>query len=105
MNNTSGAMFVVRKSDSVITSFIDDEAALLDASKGVYYSLNPCGRAIWEYIEESRKIDEIITYIKSVYDVDEKACTESVVALLAALLEYDLIQVGDANGNSCRLGA
>ena len=95
----------VRK-DSIITVAKDQvscdlagETAILDLKSGQYYGLNPVGARIWDFIQESRSVAEVLNAILSEYDVDARACERDLFALLEELQRKGLVEVKHATGN------
>lgn len=71
------------------------EAAILNLKNGVYYSLDPVGACIWDFIQEQRTVREVREMLLEEYDVDADRCERDLFALLSQLAENDLIDIID----------
>ena len=72
------------------------ETAILDLKSGQYYGLNPVGARIWQLIQESRMVSDVLNIIQSEYDVDAQSCERDLLALLAELQSKGLVEMKDA---------
>ena len=72
------------------------EKAILDLKSGQYYGLNPVGARIWDLIQESRSVTEVLKIILHEYDVDAVACERDLIALLEELHGKGLLDLKDA---------
>jgi hypothetical protein len=72
------------------------ETAILDLKSGQYYGLNPVGARIWELLQESRSVTDVLTSILDEYDVEAESCERDLLALLEELHGKGLLDVKDA---------
>ena len=84
---------VVVVSPNQVSCDLAGEAAVLQMSSGVYYSLNEIGTQIWKLIEQPRSIEDVCEVLLEEFDVDAERCQRSTLLLLEKLLEYELIKV------------
>ncbi|MGF9775905.1 lasso peptide biosynthesis PqqD family chaperone [Priestia aryabhattai] len=76
-----------------IVSDMDGEKVMLSIQSGKYFNLGAIGGEIWELIKEPTLIRNLVTTIKSQYDVDQDECEQQVTAFLNQLIEEELIIV------------
>ena len=72
------------------------DTAILDLKSGEYYGLNPVGARIWDLIQESRSVTDVLNIIVDEYDVEAESCERDLLALIAELQGKGLIVVKDA---------
>jgi hypothetical protein len=92
----AGAAFVV--SDRVLCRHVGDEVLLLHLSSGVYHVLNETAARMWALLENGCGIAAIAATIASEFDVDPESAADDVRALVARLLEENLIGHALATG-------
>ena len=78
----------------VVHETIDGETILLDLRKGLYYSLNASGSALWEYIGLSGDSESAIDLLTEDSKVDHDNVAASVNQFLNELIEEDLLVAG-----------
>ena len=72
------------------------ETAILDLKSGQYYGLNPVGARIWDLIQQSRSVTDVLNIIVGEYDVEAESCERDLFALLEELQGKGLVEVKDA---------
>jgi hypothetical protein len=75
----------------VINETIDGEAIMINLVTGNYYSLDTTGAEIWELLEQSVAVDDIITVLGLRYDAPKEIIHKAVDDLLTKLLREQLI--------------
>jgi hypothetical protein len=78
-----------------IVSDMDGEKVMMSIQKGKYYNLGSVGGAIWEGIHSPITVNQLITSLKKVYDVEYSECQEQVMSFLELLFNEGLIDIGD----------
>ena len=81
-----------RSTDSISTT-LDDEAIILNISKGLYSSLDPVGTSIWDALEVPSTFQQISDRILSEYDVTREQCAQDLLLFLKELRANKLIVV------------
>jgi hypothetical protein len=83
-----------RNPDAVYRSLRDGRGGvLLHLGSGQYHGLNQTGACLWELIDGSRTVTEIVAEFQSRHDAPD-GFTEIVEAFCRKLRERDLVQVG-----------
>lgn len=76
-----------------VSNVLGDEKIILDMKSGEYFGMNLVGADIWDYIQEPRKLDEIVAVLTNKYGIDQERCEADVLALLAELSDVGLIEI------------
>jgi hypothetical protein len=74
---------------------LDDEAVILSITKGVYYSLNPCGNRIWSLIQKPIKVGKVRDTLLEEFDIDQETCEKDLLSLLGAMKNEGLVVIED----------
>lgn len=83
---------IIRKKE-IIASDMDGETVMLSIETGKYYNLGKLGGVIWELLENSIKIQEIVNKLIEEYDVTRTQCEEEVISFANELYKQGLIEV------------
>lgn len=75
----------------VINETIDGEAIMINLVTGSYYSLDAVGGEVWELLEQSLSVDEIVAELGRRYEASEGVIRGSVEALLNQLAREQLV--------------
>lgn len=76
-----------------ISTYLGDEAVILDTSLGTFYSLEGVGARVWSAIQTPATIGVVHQELVSAYDVDPKCCKSDLLALFKTLSDAGLIEV------------
>src|SRR5437763_14861085 len=57
-----------------VSSRLDDEVAILELERGVYYGLSRVGVRVWDLIQEPMRVRDVEDRLVSEYDVDAERC-------------------------------
>lgn len=83
---------VFRKSPDVIERLIDGEAVLLNTNNGIYYSLESAGCFIWELLDGTRKISDIVACLCEEFDVSPECALNDAGRLFEDLCSEGLVE-------------
>ncbi|MCX7708892.1 MAG: lasso peptide biosynthesis PqqD family chaperone [Clostridia bacterium] len=83
----------VERKDGLVTTDLGGEIGMMHIERGMYYSFDPVGTRIWELIEESKNVEDIICSLLKEYEVEERVCQEQVLEFLTMLYKNDLINI------------
>ena len=81
---------VTKDNSQVIDRVVDGEALLIDLQTGNYFSLNAVGTRIWESLDGSRTVHDIIHMVVDEYDVDVERAEADVLTLVNDLISEGL---------------
>jgi tetratricopeptide (TPR) repeat protein len=80
------------KNDKVPWRVIEGEAILLDLDEGEVLRLNAVGAEIWNAIDGTRTVGEIVAHICRTFEVSQRRARRDVHRFLEQLLRYELVQ-------------
>jgi hypothetical protein len=83
---------VFKRSTQQVSCKINDEVAILDLDRALYFGLQGVGVHIWDALEEPRSLADLCASIQAEFDVSEAACRADVVQILASLEEERLVE-------------
>ena len=81
------------QSNGNIVSDMGGEKVMLSVNKGKYFNLGEIGGDIWELIEETTSVNQLVSVLMSKYNVEQSDCEEQVISFLELLLKEGLIEV------------
>jgi len=77
--------------DQSVSSDLAGERVLLHLESGVYYGLNEVGSHIWEALTETTTLQEVVTRLEDIYDVERSVLEDDVLDLVTDLLDAGLV--------------
>lgn len=89
---------VLKQSARQVSCNLNEEVAILDMDKSVYFGLNGVGAHIWAALAEPRSVSELRQSILEAFDVEPKACEADLLKFLGRLREEGLVEVVDGHG-------
>lgn len=84
---------VVRKSGSQVSCVLDDEVAILNLDRALYFGLTDVGAHIWEGLQEPRSVGEICDGVMTNFDVTAEVCRADVSRFLVSLRDAGLVEI------------
>ena len=87
------ASTVFRKTAQQVSCQIDDEVAILDTERSLYFGLQGVAVEIWSALDEPRSVAELCDRIVAAFEVSRAQCEADTLELLASLREQGLIEV------------
>jgi coenzyme PQQ synthesis protein D (PqqD) len=72
---------------------LDGEMVILQLDSGVYFGLNGVGTSIWNYIQEQRSIEDVISQMMVEYKVARTICEREILTLLQNMAAHGLVDV------------
>jgi hypothetical protein len=91
MSRLSLASTIAKDSDHIIDRVVDSEALLIHLSSGDYFSLDSVGTRIWENIDGSRTIQDLVDLVLEEYNVDRDQAVSDVLRLVEQLADEGLV--------------
>jgi hypothetical protein len=80
------------KSEKIPWRLIEEEAILLDLDEGEVLRLNPVGAEIWNAIDGTRTVAEIVAHICRTFEVSHRRARRDVDRFLKQLLRHELVE-------------
>lgn len=71
---------------------VGDEAVVLESSTGIYLTLNPSGRLLWQALERGATPGEMAGMLVEEYEIDEGRATQDVAEFLERLQARHLVE-------------
>ena len=84
---------MVERNQEIDASELDGETVMMDMERGNYFMLNPVGSRIWELIEKTVSVEEIIHQLREEYEVSLEECQEAVKEFLHELHHANLLHI------------
>lgn len=84
---------VFRKSARQVSCQIDDEVAILDTERSLYFGLQGAAVQIWDALDEPRSVAELCDRLVATFAVSRAECEADTIGLLASLQEQGLIEI------------
>jgi hypothetical protein len=86
------ASSVVRRAPHQVSCNLNDEVAILDLNKSLYFGLDAVGAHVWEALQEPRSVAQLCATVVDHFDVAPAVCQTDVVRFLESLREAGLIE-------------
>ena len=83
---------VLRKSSSQVSCVLNEEVAVLNVEKALYFGLQGVGAHIWDFLEAPHSVAEICEDVTAKFDVAPEVCRQDVLTFLGALQDAGLIE-------------
>ncbi len=83
---------VVRKSSSQVSCVLNEEVAVLNVEKALYFGLQGVGAHIWDFLEMPHSVAEICDDVTANFDVAPEVCRQDVLKFLDGLMGAGLIE-------------
>jgi hypothetical protein len=83
------------RADDLVSADLEGETALMSATAGKYYSLEPVGSRIWALLETPHLVAEICSVLLAEFEVDRERCEQELTTFLNDLAKENLIKVVD----------
>jgi hypothetical protein len=83
---------VLKQSTGQVSCNLNDEVAILNLDKAVYFGLEGVGSQIWQALEQPRSVEAICKLIVDDFDVDPAQCEADILKFLHNLQQAGLIE-------------
>jgi hypothetical protein len=84
---------VFKKAARQVSCQINDEVAILDMDRSLYFGLEGAGVQVWEALEKPRSIAELCDTLLETFDVSRAKCEEDVLELVSSLQQEGLLEI------------
>lgn len=88
----NGSSLLYKKSARQVSCRINDEVAILDLDRALYFGLQGVGVHIWDSLEQPRSVDDLCTSVMAEFEVSEATCQADVLQILGSLEAEGLIE-------------
>lgn len=93
MSERPSAQSIVVKSTEQLSCSLGEESAILNLKNCVYYTLDPVGSHIWNFLQEPRSIGKLRDSLLEAYDVDAEHCERNLLDLLEKMRAEELVEL------------
>lgn len=83
---------VVKKTSSQVSCVLNDEVAVLNVDRALYFGLQGVGAHIWDSLEQARSVADICDDVVAHFDVPPEVCRDDVTKFLTSMHEAGLIE-------------
>lgn len=87
---------VVTATKNHVSCALDEESAILNMEKSVYYGMNAVGTRVWTLVQQPRSIRAIRDTIVDEYDVSPAQCENDLLPLLEQMKAEGLLEISNA---------
>jgi len=84
---------IVKRNSGLVTSNIDGEIVMMSVDNGEYYGLDEIGSRIWDLLENSISIEQLVDKLTEEFDVAKEDCINDTFEFLKDLMNKNLILV------------
>ena len=85
-------LVLFQRSTRQVSCKVNDEVAILDLDRALYFGLQGVGVHIWDSLEQPRSIADLCASIRAEFDVSEDDCRADVAQILASLQAEQLVE-------------
>lgn len=82
---------VAKETNHIIDRVVDGEVLLIDLRSGDYFSLNATGATVWQHIDGTKTIDDLVKIVLAEYDTDPDQVVADVLRLVNDLANEGLV--------------
>ena len=86
---------VYKKSARQVSCQINEEVAILDLDRSLYFGLEGVGVEIWAALERPSSVAELCDRIVDTFNVTREECEKDVLDLLVSLQKEGLVEVAN----------
>jgi len=86
---------VVRKSARQVSCVLDDEVAILNLDRALYFGLQGVAAHIWDALQEPRSVGEICDGVMDHFNVTAEMCRADVDCFIVSLRDAGLVELSD----------
>lgn len=84
---------IVKRNPKQIYSIVDKDVVMLSLEEGKYFALNEVGARIWELMEQSIKVNDLISELLDEFEVSKKKCEIETLEILNELHRNKLTSI------------
>ncbi|MBR2813854.1 MAG: PqqD family protein [Reyranella sp.] len=82
---------VVKKSAAQVSCVLNEEVAVLNVERALYFGLQGVGAFVWDRLEEPSTVAALCEAVLEEFDVPPEVCRRDVMAFLDSLSEAGLV--------------
>ncbi len=86
---------VIRRSDSILASNLENEVVMMDVESGSYYGLEEPASRIWDLLAEPKSVSDLVVALQSEYDITPEQCQHEVISFVEELKKRKVVDFSD----------
>ncbi|MCS0788056.1 lasso peptide biosynthesis PqqD family chaperone [Cytobacillus firmus] len=92
-NQTISLSQEITQRKGTIASDMGGEKVMLSVKNGKYYNLGKVGGEIWDLLDGPIEVNQMVSALMSIYEVQQEDCEEQVISFLNHLYNEGLIEI------------
>ena len=84
---------VVKKSAGQVSCILNEEVAILNVDRALYFGLQGVAAHIWDTLQEPRSVAEICDDVTTQFDVPSEICRADVSRFVISMCNAGLIEI------------
>ena len=84
---------VVKKSAGQVSCILNEEVAVLNLDRAVYFGLKGVAAHIWDTLQEPRSVAEICDDVMTQFDVASDVCRADVASFVVSMRDAGLVEI------------
>jgi hypothetical protein len=88
---------IVSASPHQVYTTLGSESVVLQLQAGAYFGMNDVGTAVWNFLQQSRQVADVIEYVVDNYEVSAQVAEAEILSFLQNLAEKGLVVVKKTN--------
>jgi hypothetical protein len=81
-----------KRSQQQVSCRINDEVAILNLDRALYFGLQGAGVHVWDALEQPKSFAELCASVVEEYDVSPEVCRADLVQILQSLQDEGLVE-------------
>lgn len=82
---------IIKKNEDMVSADLNGMIVMMSIDNGEYYGLNEVATVIWDRIEKSLSVEELVEELMEEFNVSQEQCEVDVIGFLEKLHEKNLI--------------
>ncbi|RBP49934.1 PqqD family protein [Arenicella xantha] len=82
---------ILQRNNDLIHANMGEETVLMSLSNGEYYGINDVGSTIWNLLENSLSVQQLIIQLTDIYGISEEQCNREIGGFLDDMEEKGLL--------------
>jgi hypothetical protein len=83
----------VSASPHQVYTTLGSETVVLEFQAGTYFGMDEVGTAVWNFLQQSRQVADVIEYVASNYEVSAEVAETEILGFLQNLVEKGLLVI------------
>jgi hypothetical protein len=88
---------IVTRNDELLSALVDGEIVFVSLATDSYVALDAVGRRIWELLERSRRLQELVDLLCNEFDGPRDVIAADVATFVQELVGEGIVSVQDRN--------